>query len=87
MSDFEGTRLRTGQLVALWAEGHSAATIGRMLGATKHAVIGKAHRLHLASRPSPIPQRTYTRVVVPAVMRPGERTLPLLPSEGGEQWK
>ncbi len=43
------TRLR-----GLWAEGHSTAEIGRRLGVSKNAVVGKAHRLDLPARPSPI---------------------------------
>ncbi len=43
-----------GRLKALWAEGHSTAEIGRRLGVSKNAVVGKAHRLLLAARPSPI---------------------------------
>jgi len=42
------------QLRALWAEGHSTAEIGRRMGISKNAVVGKAHRLHLSARPSPI---------------------------------
>lgn len=42
-------RLRT-----LWDEGLSTAEIGRRLGVTKNAVVGKAHRLDLPARPSPI---------------------------------
>ncbi|MBN8871745.1 MAG: GcrA cell cycle regulator [Rhodospirillales bacterium] len=38
----------------LWAEGHSTAEIGRRLGVSKNAVVGKAHRLDLPARPSPI---------------------------------
>jgi GcrA cell cycle regulator len=43
------TRLR-----ALWAEGLTTAEIGRRLGITKAMVCGKAHRLQLPRRPSPI---------------------------------
>lgn len=43
------TRLR-----ALWTEGLSTAEIGRRLGVSKNAVVGKAHRLDLDARPSPI---------------------------------
>ncbi|MBV9734873.1 MAG: GcrA cell cycle regulator [Acidisphaera sp.] len=43
------TRLR-----GLWDEGHSTAEIGRRLGVSKNAVVGKAHRLSLSARPSPI---------------------------------
>jgi GcrA cell cycle regulator len=35
----------------LWDEGHSTAEIGRRLGVSKNAVVGKAHRLDLPSRP------------------------------------
>lgn len=42
------------RLRALWLEGHSTAEIGRRLGISKNAVVGKAHRLSLAARPSPI---------------------------------
>lgn len=43
-----------GRLRALWAEGHSTAEIGRRLGVSKNAIVGKAHRLNLPARPSPI---------------------------------
>ncbi len=42
------------RLRALWDEGHSTAEIGRRLGVSKNAVVGKAHRLALPPRPSPI---------------------------------
>jgi GcrA cell cycle regulator len=42
------------KLRALWAEGHSTAEIGRRLNISKNAVVGKAHRLNLPPRPSPI---------------------------------
>lgn len=41
-------------LRGLWAEGHSTAEIGRRMGVSKNAVVGKAHRLTLPARPSPI---------------------------------
>lgn len=49
---------RIAMLRRLWADhGLSAAAIGRMLGISKNAVVGKAHRLELPSRPSPINRR------------------------------
>lgn len=42
------------RLRVLWTEGHSTAEIGRRLGVSKNAVVGKAHRLDLPARPSPI---------------------------------
>ena len=45
---------RIQHLRTLWAEGHSTEEIGRRMGITKNAVVGKAHRLNLPARPSPI---------------------------------
>jgi GcrA cell cycle regulator len=42
------------KLRTLWAEGISTAEIGRRLNISKNAVVGKAHRLNLPARPSPI---------------------------------
>ncbi len=42
------------RLRQFWQDGHSTAEIGRRMGITKNAVVGKAHRLMLAPRPSPI---------------------------------
>lgn len=38
----------------LWTLGLSTAEIGRRLGVSKNAIVGKAHRLDLEARPSPI---------------------------------
>lgn len=42
------------RLVQLWAEGLSAREIATRLAVSRSAVIGKAHRLGLPPRPSPI---------------------------------
>ena len=42
------------ELAALWQQGLSTAEIGRKLGISKNAVVGKAHRLMLTPRPSPL---------------------------------
>jgi hypothetical protein len=41
----------------LWDQGIPTAEIGRRIGASNNAVIGKAHRLDLPARPSPIKRR------------------------------
>ena len=52
---------RIGDLRRLWSEGRSASEIAGILGdVTRNAVIGKAHRLGLSGRPSPI-KRTPKR--------------------------
>lgn len=42
------------RLRVFWSEGHSTAEIGRRMGVSKNSVVGKAHRLQLPARPSPI---------------------------------
>lgn len=42
------------RLRELWDEGKSTGEIGKILGVSKNAVVGKAHRLVLPARPSPI---------------------------------
>ncbi|MGG5821243.1 GcrA family cell cycle regulator [Falsiroseomonas sp. HW251] len=57
------------RLKALWAEGHSTAEIGRRMGISKNAVVGKAHRLSLPARPSPIRRETLGAAPRPAQPR------------------
>lgn len=74
------------RLQALWAEGRSTADIGRQLGITKNAVVGKAHRLKLTARPSPIRRDTTKSQVTrrlaphPAKEAVTTRTQPLQPA-------
>jgi GcrA cell cycle regulator len=64
-----------GELTKLWGEGLSTAEIGKRLGVSKNAVVGKAHRLHLSTRPSPI-RRMSMRPAMPRMARP--RLAPML---------
>ena len=43
-----------GRLKELWDQGLPTAQIGKLLDFTKNAVVGKAHRIGLERRPSPI---------------------------------
>lgn len=65
------------RLRALWSDGHSTAEIGRRLGVSKNAVVGKAHRLNLPARPSPI-RREASAARAPAPRRVAGPTLPPL---------
>jgi GcrA cell cycle regulator len=66
------------RLRAFWTEGHSTAEIGRRMGVSKNAVVGKAHRLGLTARPSPIrrapggeaPRRSAVRRAVGPTLPP-----------------
>ncbi|WP_372620436.1 GcrA family cell cycle regulator [Falsiroseomonas sp.] len=64
------------RLRALWAEGHSTAEIGRRMGISKNAVVGKAHRLNLPARPSPIRRETGGAVARPQAVRPVRAAVP-----------
>jgi len=48
------TDSRVEKLKKLWSGGLTTGEIGKRLGVSKNAVVGKAHRLGLKSRPSPI---------------------------------
>ncbi|MEO8714802.1 MAG: GcrA family cell cycle regulator [Acetobacteraceae bacterium] len=61
---FDWTAAAIDRLRRLWADGHSTAEIGRRIGISKNAVVGKAHRLDFPARPSPI------RTADPATSRP-----------------
>lgn len=72
------------RLRGLWSEGLSTAEIGRRMGISKNAVVGKAHRLNLPPRPSPIRRDGATAGNVPPRTAPPRRTtgptLPPLPA-------
>ena len=70
------------RLRALWMEGHSTAEIGRRIGVSKNAVVGKAHRLGLDARPSPIRRdgRNEGASRPPVARRVVGPTLPPLPA-------
>lgn len=63
-------------LRGLWAEGHSTAEIGRRMGVTKNAIVGKAHRLDLPARPSPIRKQEVNGVPVAPRRKPSRDEAP-----------
>lgn len=73
------------RLRALWAEGHSTTEIGRRLGVSKNAVVGKAHRLPLPPRPSPIHHGPGAPSNAAAPRRTRGPTLPALPARSCRQ--
>lgn len=69
-TDREDARLRQ-----LWSERVSTADIGRILGRTKNSVVGRAHRMGLPPRVSPIRGDGATVARVPVAPRAPEATL------------
>jgi GcrA cell cycle regulator len=67
------------RLRSLWDEGLSTAEIGRRLSISKNSVVGKAHRLELPARPSPI-RRGLGAVGAPREAAPRRVSGPTLPS-------
>ena len=68
------------QLRAFWADGHSTAEIGRRMGISKNAVVGKAHRLNLSARPSPIRRDAAGEAVERPAPQPRRAAAPPPPS-------
>lgn len=50
-------------LKKLWSKGKSTVEIGRELGISKNAVVGKVHRLELNARPSPIKKEVAVKPI------------------------
>ena len=69
------TEERLEELKKLWAQGLSISQIGEALGVSRNAIAGKAHRMGLPKRPSPISKpKAEKPKVVPVVE---EKDLPL----------
>lgn len=80
---------RVAVLKKLWGEGKTAAEIAKELGegVTRNAVIGKAHRLKLSSRMSPIQQNTKKSKPVSENATPPKRVSRKVPVILGKQVK
>ena len=75
------TEERLEMLKALWEEGLSISQIGERLCVTRNAVAGKAHRLNLRKRQSPIAKKPKK-----AVESETPKDLPLRLALRGIQW-
>ena len=76
---FEWTDTTLDRLRTLWDEGHSTAEIGRRMGVSKNAVVGKAHRLNLSPRPSPIRPANPSACKRPPARRPVPKLADIMP--------
>jgi GcrA cell cycle regulator len=63
MTGFEWTPEKVEELTKFWASGLSASEIGRRMGITKNAVVGKVRRLDLAMRRLPAQPKREPNVV------------------------
>lgn len=70
---------RIALLKKMWKEGKSAADIAKTLGkgVTRNAVIGKAHRMGLSNRPSPIKKPEAPLSREPVKKEPVRKELPV----------
>lgn len=75
----EWNDVTTQQLRTLWTQGYSANEIGRRMGCTKNAIVGRVHRLDLEARPSPI-RRSVGYIKAPPSIPRARVTLPPLAS-------
>ena len=66
---------RLEELKKLWAQGLSISQIGEALGVSRNAIAGKAHRMGLPKRPSPISKPKAEKPKVETVVE--EQDLPL----------
>ena len=66
---------RLEELKKLWAKGLSISQIGEALGVSRNAIAGKAHRMGLPKRPSPISKPKAEKPKVEPVVE--EQDLPL----------
>ena len=73
------------QLPVLWTQAPqlSTAEIGRRMHRSKSSVVGKAHRLNLPARPSPI-NHGMGKAQKPRQLREGTTTLPPLPAPAAD---
>ena len=66
---------RLEELKKLWAQGLSISQIGEALGVSRNAIAGKAHRMGLPKRPSPISKPKAEKPKIESVVE--EQDLPL----------
>lgn len=67
---------RIAEVTRLWSQGLTTAEIGRLVGVSKNAIVGKAHRLGLPARPSPIKREARLPRQARTEPRPIERPSP-----------
>ena len=77
---------RLEKLRVLWAEGLSISQIGQEMGVTRNAIAGKAHRLGLPKRQSPISKSAAKPAAIEDAPIEPTRELPLRLALRNIQW-
>ena len=72
------TEEKVSELTKLWDEGITTGEIGKRLGVSKTAVVGKAHRLKLKGRPSPIKRSSSVNKKAKEIAKPKNAKLSIL---------
>ena len=62
--DWEARPEKEAELERLWEGGKTAGNIAKIMGLTKNQIVGKAHRMHLTPRPSPIKKKKRVKASV-----------------------
>ena len=74
------------ELEHLWKQGHPITKIGELLGVSRNSVAGKAHRMGLPKRSSPISSEKKQNLSSSKQKEVADETLPLKIKLRGVQW-
>ena len=74
------------QLEDLWKEGHPISKIGEILGVSRNSVAGKAHRMGLPKRTSPISSSKKENLSEQKNKEKNNKNIPLKIKLRGVQW-
>jgi len=78
--------LKLKKLEDLWKEGHPISKIGELLGVSRNSIAGKAHRIGLPKRTSPISSEKKENVLDKKNNEISDENLPLKIKLRGVQW-
>ena len=78
--------LKLKELEDLWKQGHPISKIGEILGVSRNSVAGKAHRMGLPKRSSPISSEKKQHLSNTKENEIADETIPLKIKLRGVQW-
>ena len=74
------------ELEDLWKQGHPISKIGEMLGVSRNSIAGKAHRMGLPKRTSPISSSKKEKLTDHKNIENNNKNIPLKIKLRGVQW-